>query len=85
MITVYPDKTVFDSPARTIVNPVNCVGVMGKGLALAVKHRYPRVFEKYVRACKSGRLRIGTLQLVKTDDHWILNFPRKITGGRFRT
>jgi O-acetyl-ADP-ribose deacetylase (regulator of RNase III) len=77
MITVYPDKNVFDSPAQTIVNPVNCVGVMGKGLALAVKNRYPKVFEKYVTSCKTGKLRIGTLQLVKTDDRWILNFPTK--------
>ncbi len=37
MINVLPDKTVFDSPAHTIVNTVNCVGVVGKGLALAVR------------------------------------------------
>jgi O-acetyl-ADP-ribose deacetylase (regulator of RNase III) len=77
MITVLPDKTVFDSTARTIVNPVNCVGIMGKGLALAVKNRYPEVFDKYVIACHSGNLGIGKLQLVKTADRWILNFPTK--------
>jgi O-acetyl-ADP-ribose deacetylase (regulator of RNase III) len=77
MITILPEKTVFDSPAQTIVNPVNCVGVMGKGLALAVKSRYPEVFDKYVIACESGKMRIGNLQLVKTADRWILNFPTK--------
>jgi O-acetyl-ADP-ribose deacetylase (regulator of RNase III) len=77
MITLLPEKTVFDSPAQTIVNPVNCVGVMGKGLALAVKSRYPEVFHKYVIACESGKMRIGNLQLVKTTDRWILNFPTK--------
>jgi O-acetyl-ADP-ribose deacetylase (regulator of RNase III) len=77
MITVLPEQSVFDSPAQTIVNPVNCVGVMGKGLALAVKSRYPEVFDKYVIACESGRLKIGNLQLVKATDRWILNFPTK--------
>jgi len=77
MIAVLPGKTVFDSPAHTIVNPVNCVGVMGKGLALAIKSRYPKVFDKYVIACESGEMGIGKLQLVKTTDRWILNFPTK--------
>lgn len=77
MITFLPDKTVFDSPAQTIVNPVNCVGVMGKGLALAVKSRFPEVFEKYASACGSGKMKIGNLQLVKTSDRWVLNFPTK--------
>jgi O-acetyl-ADP-ribose deacetylase (regulator of RNase III) len=77
MINVLPDKTVFDSNARTLVNPVNCVGVMGKGLALAIKNRYPEVFDKYVIACESGNMGIGKLQLVKMKDRWILNFPTK--------
>ena len=77
MITVLPDKTIFDSPAQTIVNTVNCVGVMGKGLALAVKRRYPEVFDRYVAACDSGKMRIGQLQLIKTKTRWILNFPTK--------
>ena len=77
MITILPEKTVFDSPAQTIVNPVNCVGVMGKGLALAVENRYPEVFDKYVIACESGKMGIGKLQLVKAKDRWILNFPTK--------
>jgi len=77
MITVLLEKTVFDSQAQTIVNPVNCVGVMGKGLALAVKNRYPEVFDKYVIACESGKMGIGKLQLVKAKDRWILNFPTK--------
>lgn len=77
MITVLLEKTVFDSPALTIVNPVNCVGVMGKGLALAVRNRYPEVFDKYVIACQSGKMGIGKLQLVKMTDRWILNFPTK--------
>ena len=41
MLTFKDDWTVFDAPVQTIVNTVNCVGVMGKGLALEVKKRFP--------------------------------------------
>jgi O-acetyl-ADP-ribose deacetylase (regulator of RNase III) len=77
MLTFSPDWTVFDPPVQTIVNTVNCVGVMGKGLALEVKKRFPVVYLKYRRACERGTLDIGKLQLVKTPATWILNFPTK--------
>jgi O-acetyl-ADP-ribose deacetylase (regulator of RNase III) len=62
---------------QTIVNTVNCVGVMGKGLALEVKKRFPDVYRRYRKACKRGQLGIGKLQLVKTPAAWVLNFPTK--------
>lgn len=77
MIEYREDWTVFDAPTQTIVNTVNCVGVMGKGLALEVKRRFPAVYEKYRMACKRGQLKVGRLQLVKTSDCWVLNFPTK--------
>lgn len=77
MINCRDDWTVFDAPAQTIVNTVNCVGVMGKGLALEVKRRFPVVYEKYRHACKRGELKVGNLQLVKTKEQWVLNFPTK--------
>lgn len=43
----YVKGDIFDSPAQTIVNPINTVGVMGKGLALSFKKRYPEMFESY--------------------------------------
>ena len=42
-----------------LVNPVNCVGVMGKGLALEFKRRYPRVFQVYKNVCDAGELSAG--------------------------
>jgi O-acetyl-ADP-ribose deacetylase (regulator of RNase III) len=78
MLTYVPYWTVFDAPTQTLVNTVNCVGVMGKGLALEVRHRFPVVYQKYVGACKEGTLTIGKLQLVKTKDIWVLNFPTKV-------
>ena len=44
---------IFDAQVEAIVNPVNCVGVMGKGLALQFKKRYPDNFEAYKRASEA--------------------------------
>ena len=41
---------IFNSKTQTIVNTINCVGVMGKGIALVFKLRYPEMFEKYNRS-----------------------------------
>ena len=43
---------LFDSKAQTLVNTVNCVGVMGKGIALEFKKRYPLMFDEYSNKCK---------------------------------
>lgn len=68
---------IFESDAQTLVNTVNCRGVMGKGLALEFKRRFPQMFEGYKRECEAGRLRIGTLHLYRGPNRWILNFPTK--------
>ena len=52
---------IFDSGAEALVNPVNCVGVMGAGLALGFKRRWPAYFAHYVAACRSGELRPGRI------------------------
>ena len=48
----YIEGDIFDSPAQVIVNTVNTVGVMGKGLALSFKKRYPDMFERYKKVCE---------------------------------
>jgi len=69
---------IFEAKTQTIVNTVNCKGVMGKGLALEFKKRYPEMYEEYKRECEEGKLTIGTLHLYKgAPDRWILNFPTK--------
>ena len=68
---------IFDSNAQTLVNTVNCVGVMGKGLALQFKQRFPAMFREYEKICKKGLLDVGKLWLFKTENRWILNFPTK--------
>lgn len=70
---------IFNSKSQVIVNTVNCVGVMGKGVALVFKLRYPNMFEKYKEYCKSRQIGIGKLWLYKGEASapWVLNFPTK--------
>ena len=60
MIT-YHTGSIFDSPAQCLINPVNCVGIMGKGLAAEFKTRYPSCVPPYVKLCSNGMLQIGTV------------------------
>ena len=69
---------IFESRAQTHVNTVNCVGVMGKGIALGFKTRYPDMFDDYVRRCAAGSVRLGRPYLYRRlMTPWILNFPTK--------
>ena len=70
---------IFNTKAQTIVNTVNCVGVMGKGIALVYKLRYPPMFDLYSEYCKSKLIGIGKLWLYKGEEDapWVLNFPTK--------
>ena len=74
MIT-YLSGDLFQSPAKVLVNTVNTVGVMGKGIALKFKRIYPEMFEAYRNHCERGHLQIGQLLLYKTPNKWVLNFP----------
>ncbi len=73
----YQKGDIFDSKAQVIVNTVNCKGVMGKGLALSFKERYPDMFRVYQEECRTGKLHIGRPTLYKASTPWILNFPTK--------
>lgn len=76
-ITVIKNSNIFNSQCQTLVNTINCVGVMGKGLALEMKNRYPDMFEQYKTYCFQKLIDIGKLWLYKSDNKWILNFPTK--------
>jgi|GEM_PF-224490 hypothetical protein len=70
---------IFNSRLDVIVNTVNCVGVMGKGIALVFKLRYPKMFDLYKEYCLSHLIGIGKLWLYKGEEGvpWVLNFPTK--------
>ena len=80
----YEQGDMFATPADIRVNTVNCVGVMGAGLARAFKDKYPAMFKEYAKACKAGQVRPGnphvweknefgeslTIVNLPTKDHW---------------
>ncbi|MFH1009847.1 MAG: macro domain-containing protein [bacterium] len=69
---------LFNSKAQTLVNTVNCVGVMGKGVALEFKNRFPDMFEDYLARCRRHEVKLGWPYLYKIHaNQWILNFPTK--------
>src|SRR4051794_20469037 len=69
---------LFSSRAQTLVNTVNCVGVMGKGVALGFKQRYPEMYREYVKKCARGEVMLGRPYLWSPIiPPWVLNFPTK--------
>ncbi len=69
---------IFKSKSQTLVNTVNCVGVMGKGIALEFKKRFPDMYEDYFKRCELGRVKLGEPYLYRRlIEPWIINFPTK--------
>lgn len=77
----YTTGNLLTSNAEALVNTVNTVGVMGKGIALQFKNLYPQNFRIYQKACKADALKIGELLIVEegnlVDRKLIINFPTK--------
>jgi O-acetyl-ADP-ribose deacetylase (regulator of RNase III) len=74
----YFDGTVFNTGADAIVNTVNCVGIMGTGVALEFKLRYPDMFKLYENKCKTYSITTGKIDYYKTSDgSYLINFPTK--------
>lgn len=74
----YTDTTVFNVGAQTIVNTVNCVGVMGGGLALEFRLRFPDMYNDYVQRCTRKEVVIGKPYPYRVSSGLvILNFPTK--------
>ena len=69
---------IFESSAKTLVNTVNCVGVMGKGIALEFKQKYHDMYKDYVQMCKNGNVKPG-VPYYYSDLYGasIINFPTK--------
>jgi O-acetyl-ADP-ribose deacetylase (regulator of RNase III) len=72
---------LLDAPVEAVVNTVNTVGVMGKGIALMFKERFPKNYHEYVDASKTGAIQIGKMFVSATDElngpKWVINFPTK--------
>lgn len=81
MIT-YTTGNLLECPADALVNTVNTVGVMGKGIALMFKEKFPQNFDAYAHACKEKAVRVGSMFVTERRDlvdgpRWIVNFPTK--------
>lgn len=69
---------LFESQAAALVNTVNCVGVMGKGVAQEFKKRFPAMFDDYRARCDAERVQLGEPYLYRdASGHAIINFPTK--------
>ncbi len=77
----YVTGNLLESKAQALVNTVNTMGVMGKGIALQFKEQFPLNFKYYAAACKKGELTVGKMLVVKDNslqgEKWIINFPTK--------
>lgn len=73
----YNKGTVFNTDAEVLINTVNCYGVMGAGIALEFKLRYPDMFIEYEEMCKNNEYKVGRPRLFKCENISILNFPTK--------
>lgn len=72
---------ILESDAQALVNTVNAVGVMGKGIALQFKKAFPDNFRAYVEACKASQVKVGAMFITETNTlggkRYIVNFPTK--------
>lgn len=86
---IYKSGSIFDSTADCLINPVNCVGVMGAGLALDFKRRYPDMFKWYATACKKMELYPGQIAFwapkTLTEQRCICLFPTKFLWHELST
>src|SRR5215213_3543526 len=72
---------LLTADAEALVNTVNCVGVMGKGIALQFKQAYPDNFRAYEQACRANEVQLGRMLTFSTgtwtNPKYIINFPTK--------
>ena len=69
---------IFNSGAHALVNPVNCVGTMGAGLARQFRDQYPAMYQEYLKLCREHRLRPGQVQVFQhSPSRTIVNLPTK--------
>lgn len=72
---------LLEADVEAVVNTVNTVGVMGKGIALMFKERFPANYKAYRAACKAGEVEVGRMFVTTPDElsgpRWIINFPTK--------
>jgi O-acetyl-ADP-ribose deacetylase (regulator of RNase III) len=74
---LYVKGDLLQSPAQVLVNTVNTVGVMGKGIAYEFKRLFPEMYRQYREMCEKRQFKTGMLWLYRSPNKWVLNFPTK--------
>ena len=78
---LYKTGDLFTEATEALVNPVNCVGIMGRGLALKFKKRFPSNFHEYAVACQRREITLGRMHVFEIgkqeNPRYIVNFPTK--------
>jgi O-acetyl-ADP-ribose deacetylase (regulator of RNase III) len=75
---VLVEGDILTSQSQAITNAVNCVGIMGKGVALAFKRKYPEMYVLYAARCARNEVQLGRpYPYFARDGHVIINFPTK--------
>ncbi|MFG6147444.1 type II toxin-antitoxin system antitoxin DNA ADP-ribosyl glycohydrolase DarG [Halobacillus sp. B23F22_1] len=77
----FKNGNLLEDSSEALINTVNTVGVMGKGIALQFKQAYPEVFHEYKKACNNGEVQVGKMHVVPTNKlvgpKYVINFPTK--------
>lgn len=77
----FTQGNLLEAKTEALVNTVNTVGVMGKGIALMFKERFAQNYRLYAAACKAGEVETGKMHVTATNEldgpRWIVNFPTK--------
>lgn len=77
----YKHGDILQADAEALINTVNCVGIMGRGIALQFKNAFPENFRAYVKACKKKEVQPGKMFVFYTgkitNPQYIINFPTK--------
>lgn len=86
MISYHPHQNLLTDRAEALVNTVNCVGVMGKGIAIEFKRAFPQNFDRYAQACRTNAVYPGRPFITRNSalpgielmgPKWIINAPTK--------
>jgi O-acetyl-ADP-ribose deacetylase (regulator of RNase III) len=87
---VFKTGDIFTEDVEALVNPVNCIGIMGRGVALQFKKAWPENYKVYVEACRKHEVQPGRMFVfensrnaypVDSGDHWSV-LVRRDTDGR---
>jgi O-acetyl-ADP-ribose deacetylase (regulator of RNase III) len=78
MSIISTNLSLFELEVESLVNPINCIGVMGRGIALEFKKRYPKEYHIYREMCEGGKIEVGSVIQVKSSNgKGIVLFPTK--------